>query len=59
MKTITITIKLENAAFAEKPAYEVSRILRELADSYVFGDDLEYKKFYDQNGNAVGRVIVL
>lgn len=64
-KTISLKIRLENAAFAAisdrlGPAYEVSRILKELAEQ-IECDGLWYvdsRRLMDINGNTVGKVVV-
>jgi hypothetical protein len=57
MKKVTITIKTENAAFAEDCGYEVGRILNELASKYMHGDPIP-SSLRDVNGNTVGKVEV-
>ena len=55
MKKITITIDaLGNDAFAENGEYEISRILRKLADQLEEGE--MPGKLRDINGNTVGVV---
>lgn len=56
----TLTIRTENDAFgedAETRAYEVARILREIARKLEAGDDDfgHYRTLRDSNGNDVGR----
>ena len=59
MKKITITIKTENAAFADGPKIEVARILRELADRIESHEERDWPEFtMDYNGNRVGKVVV-
>jgi hypothetical protein len=57
---LTITINLDNEAFAPEPGEEVSRILnrvrRELADRHLA--DLDGLNLQDLNGNTVGSVKV-
>lgn len=51
---ITITIKTDNAAFADgNRAAEVARILRVIADRIEGG---ETPTVYDYNGNKVGAI---
>ena len=47
-----INIECDNAAFAEDPEYEVSRILREVAKQVEDGFVTIYLR--DTNGNPVG-----
>lgn len=55
-KTFTITFDTGNAAFADDPAIEIVRILREVADRIEncarFPDYV-----YDLNGNHIGEII--
>lgn len=58
--TLTITIDMDNDAFADDNGRETSRILRELS-SRVKDWTLEagdYKKIRDINGNTVGSLSV-
>ena len=55
MKSITITIKTENAAFEDNPG-ELGRILRELAGRVDGGYETTIVK--DINGQTVGTVTV-
>ena len=56
MKSITITINTENAAFDLEPLYEVSRILERLTIKF---DEKEIPDvLMDINGNKVGTVEV-
>jgi len=55
MKSITVIINTENAAFEE--VNEVSRILRFVAEEAHFGQ-LYDRPLYDINGNKVGEVKV-
>lgn len=48
-----IEIKCDNAAFGDEPAYEVARILWELAKRIERDGDLAYP-LHDINGNRVG-----
>jgi hypothetical protein len=57
MPTLTLTIKMDNAAFEDDPITEAARILRTLAqDMEKFG--LSDKALFDYNGNHVGLVKV-
>ena len=56
MKSITITINTENAAFEPAPEMEVSRILMEL--SVELGNGHLPESLRDYNGNKVGTVKV-
>lgn len=64
MKSVTITIRTENAAFEDAPGPdpgpEVSRILRQLARKLQERPfyDLSGEKLFDVNGNHVGEVKV-
>ena len=51
-----ITIQMDNAAFADEPATELARILRELADAVENGS--EGKRLLDINGNGVGQFYI-
>lgn len=53
MNQITITIKMDNAAFTEYPDGEVVRILQDLA-AKVFERGLVDMPCMDINGNKVG-----
>lgn len=48
----TIIIRMDNAAFEEEPATEISRILRDLAERVELGSG--YENLRDINGNTVG-----
>jgi len=57
---LVISIRCDNAAF-DPPGPEVSRILRELADSFAMEDltpDSDFRSLRDLNGNKVGKVVV-
>jgi hypothetical protein len=59
MGTWNIQFSDNNAAFADEPATECARILRELADKFeAGGPDCEYisENIRDINGNTVGYV---
>lgn len=58
MENITITIETGNDAFADEPATEIARILRGLADSFEQYGRSQFRKLYDLNGNACGRVAI-
>ena len=55
----TLTIRMDNAAFADSPGLELARILRDLADKAERGisDGDEYRAM-DYNGNRVGSLII-
>ncbi len=57
---LTLTIAMDNEAFAGEPGYEASRILRKLANRLGDDPDLQPSEFpiTDLNGNKVGSVIV-
>jgi hypothetical protein len=58
--TLTITIKMDNAAFSEDNGAEVARILAKFArevESHTLEPDDSYK-LRDINGNTVGTVSV-
>jgi hypothetical protein len=54
LKSVTIKIKTENAAFCDCPEQELSRILKELSEKLENGKQPE--TLLDFNGNAVGEV---
>ena len=61
MKSITITINTENAAFKPYPEREICRILEELIDSVKEGrvsDSNWFLTLRDHNNNRVGIVEV-
>jgi hypothetical protein len=58
MSELTLGMKLDNAAFEEEPGYEVSRILRELADKIEQRGLEDGMILRDVNGNRVGTVAV-
>lgn len=47
-----ITVNMDNDAFADTPATELARILRDLAKHVERGED--YRTLMDSNGNKVG-----
>jgi hypothetical protein len=57
---LRVTIQLDNEAFQPEAGSQVSRILRNLADSYDGRDLLpgETFKLFDINGNHVGKAEV-
>ena len=55
MKSVTLTIRTGNAAFADFPREEVARILRRTADLLIAGRELPIN-LWDTNGNHVGEV---
>lgn len=68
-KTISLEIRLENAAFSDSQETEVARILRELANHIEPPDREEWRgaaqlwyvdsrRLIDINGNTVGKVMV-
>jgi len=62
MAKLTITMELDNAAFADDPG-EAGRILKvaaEKVDEHMgYAPDLDFEaKLRDINGNAVGRVVL-
>jgi hypothetical protein len=48
-----ITVQMDNAAFADEPAFELARILRDLAKHIEHGDT--ERRLMDMNGNHVGQ----
>lgn len=58
MKSITITINTENAAFESKPEMEVAQILRRLVTKLEIGYSATNDTLRDFNGNKVGTVEV-
>ena len=57
MPTLTIKIKMDNAAFADEPMTEAARILRQVArDLETFGGSTNV--LLDINGNTVGEATV-
>jgi len=57
MERITITIQTGNAAFADYPSAEITRILRKLAQRFE-QDGIPPDVLLDVNGNRVGTVVV-
>ena len=55
---LKITIRLDNAAFADNEAGETARILRKMADKYENAGQLSDANVRDLNGNIVGRAII-
>ncbi len=54
MSRYEVAIETGNAAFAGCAAYEVARILRNLADKLEHRERLDRIRLCDINGNAVG-----
>jgi hypothetical protein len=52
---VTITIKTDNEAFEDR-SFEIARILRDIADKYESGQDMDGRAVMDFNGNRVGRI---
>lgn len=52
----TITIQMDNAAFADEPATELARILRNLAERIEEGST--ESRLRDINGNHVGQFTI-
>lgn len=51
----TIRINMDNDAFAESWGYELSRILKQLADNVIEETNPDYESnLRDTNGNKVG-----
>jgi hypothetical protein len=55
----SLQFRMNNSAFAEDPAFEVARILREIADKVERGDgfiigDAHMRPICDFNGNRIG-----
>ena len=57
MERVNIRIETSNAAFEEKPLYEVARILRRLADDLTT-HGWEPGNLRDLNGNTVGYISI-
>jgi hypothetical protein len=53
----TMTIRSDNAAFAEDAGAEVARILRALADTIAESGAEGHFRLMDHNGNGVGRAV--
>ena len=58
MPTLTIKIKMDNAAFGSVPETEVSRILRTYAQACEKDFAVLQKSLFDYNGNTVGEAKV-
>ena len=58
MSELTLGMQLDNAAFEDDPGYEVSRILRELADKIEQRGLEDGMILWDVNGNRVGKLAV-
>ncbi len=56
MRQATVTIDMNNAAFAVYPLDELASILRSLADRVESGENKVTA--FDSNGNAVGTLVV-
>jgi hypothetical protein len=59
MANFSLEFQMNNAAFADNPAGEVARILRDVADKVERGDgftvgDAELRPIRDSNGNLIG-----
>lgn len=64
----TITIRMDNAAFADDPVGELSRILYEIADGFTGKPGVEgdaeivihggKKTLRDLNGNTCGKLVI-
>lgn len=57
--TAKIEIRMDNAAFEDRPATELGRILRDLADNVEAGDFPNQISLRDLNGNRVGNFEIL
>lgn len=55
---IVITIDTDNAAFEERPATEIARILMTLAVDFSNVGGPADSRLFDFNGNVVGSIIV-
>ena len=53
-----MTIEMDNAAFAEDAAVELSRILSDLSDSVNYGSWSDPYIIRDINGNKVGELVI-
>lgn len=53
----TLSIRSDNAAFADNAGAEVARILRAVADSIAAGVEGHFH-LLDLNGNGVGRAVL-
>lgn len=59
MKSVTLTIQCDNAAFDGGPEHEVARILRDTADKLdAYEVDEQGLVLRDFNGNTVGHLTV-
>lgn len=58
MENITISIETGNAAFADSPASEIARILRDLAKRFERDGASSCLTLRDINGNRCGRVAI-
>ena len=56
--TAKLTIKMDNAAFEEDAAGELSRILLDLSDSVNYGSWSDPYIIRDINGNKVGELVI-
>lgn len=57
-KKLTVTIEMDNAAFAEDAEAEAGRILRGLAERMIRGGFPGELPLRDYNGNTVGRATI-
>ena len=59
MGKVNITISTDSAAFSNNPAYELSRILRQLADKIENHGAKNNHPLTDINGNSIGEYIYI
>lgn len=59
MSELTIEMSLDNAAFADDPAPEIARILRQLADKLEGRGIDDEILLWDINGNRVGKAVII
>ncbi|MEA3641894.1 MAG: hypothetical protein VBE63_18435 [Lamprobacter sp.] len=58
MSELTLGMSLDNAAFEDDPSFEITRILRDLADKIEQRGLQDEMILWDLNGNRVGKVAI-
>lgn len=62
MEKLTLTMKLENAAFEDDPAGEIARILEKAASDLIEDGEIVHHggrlTLRDVNGNTVGKLVI-
>jgi len=58
MSELTLSMSLDNAAFEDDPSFEITRILRDLADKIEQRGLQDEMILWDLNGNRVGKVAI-